>query len=200
MKPLVITIGRQYASGGKDIATALAQRLGVPCYDKELLAHAARRSNFSQEIFENHDEKPSLSNYYLGSGVYSASHLPLNHQLFIDQLKAIRTLAARQSCVFVGRCADYALTDHPNCLNVFIHADLEARKERAQQVYGIAPSDCEKTIAKQDKQRAKYYSFYSAQKWGEASNYDITLNSAVGVEQAVDIILHYAKAAGRLED
>lgn len=198
MEPLIITVGRQYASGGKDIAIALAQRLGIPCYDKELLAIAAKESHFCQEIFENNDEKATKNNYYLGSGLYSASHLPLNHQLFIAQLKTIRMLAAKESCVFVGRCADYALSDHPNCVNVFIHTNLDYRKQRAQSCYGIAAEDCEKTLAKMDKQRANYYSFYSAQKWGFAANYHLTLDSAIGTDQAVELLIHYLQITGKL--
>ena len=200
MKPLIITIGRQYASGGKDIAQVLAKKLGIPCYDKELLAIAAKESHFCQEIFETNDEKAMKNHFYLGSGLYSASHLPLNHQLFIAQLKTIRMLAEKESAVFVGRCADYALSDHENCVNVFIHTNMEQRKERAVSCYGIAAEDCEKTLAKMDKQRASYYSFYSAQKWGFAPNYDLTLDSAIGTEKAVDVIISYLQITGKLPD
>lgn len=200
MKPLIITVGRQYASGGKSIAHALAQRLGIPCYDKELLAIAAKESNFCREIFENNDEKAMKNNYYLGSGIYSVSHLPLNHQLFMAQLKTIRMLAEKESCLFVGRCADYALREHDNCVNLFIHSDWEHRKQRAQSCYGIAPEDCEKTLTKMDKQRAGYYAFYSAQKWGYAANYHLTIDSAIGKEPSVEVILAYLKAAGKLAE
>ncbi|MCI8335814.1 MAG: cytidylate kinase-like family protein [Peptococcaceae bacterium] len=200
MKPLIITVGRQYASGGKSIARALSERLGIPCYDKELLAIAAKESNFCEEIFETNDERATKNGYYLGSGLYSVSHLPLNHQLFMAQLNAIRMLAEKESCVFIGRCADYALHDHDNCVNVFIHTDWERRKQRAQECYGIAPEDCDKTLTKMDKQRANYYSFYSAQKWGYAANYDLTLDSVIGKDQVVDVIIAYLQTTGKLQN
>ena len=153
----IITIGRQYGSGGRMIGQKLAKDLNIPCYDKELLTIAAKESGFSEEILETMDEKPTGSFLYsIVAGTYSpnysGSHLPLNHKLFLAQFDAIRNIADKGSCVMIGRCADYALADYNvNCINVFIHADLQYRVKRVIEEYGIAPEKAEETIHKIDK-------------------------------------------------
>ncbi|MCI8854863.1 MAG: cytidylate kinase-like family protein [Lachnospiraceae bacterium] len=134
-KNTVITIGRQYGSGGRDVGKLLAERMGVPCYDKELLAMAAKQSGLCQELFENHDEKPTNSFLYsLVMDTYSTGYssatftdMPINHKVFLAQFDTIKKIAEEGSCVLVGRCADYALADSPNVVNVFVHADLQER-------------------------------------------------------------------------
>ena len=191
MDNLVITIGRQYGSGGRKIGQALAKALGIPCYDKELLAVVAKESGFSESILENYDEKSVNSFYYFQTGMYSTTQLPLHHQLFIAQLNTIKDIAERESCVFVGRCADYVLSEHNNCVNVFIHSDEETRVTRAIEKYGIPKKGAKKAVAKVDKQREAYYNFYSTNKWGELTNYHLCIDSKIGIENTVELIKHY---------
>ena len=130
----IYTIGREFGSGGREVGEKLAAKLGIKLYDKELLQQAAKDSGFCEEIFENHDEKPTNSFLYsLVMDTYSVSgysaapflDMPLNHKVFLAQFETIKKIAEKESCVIVGRCADYALSDNPNCINVFIHADLD---------------------------------------------------------------------------
>ncbi|HHX59951.1 MAG TPA: cytidylate kinase-like family protein, partial [Epulopiscium sp.] len=185
------TIGRQYGSGGRNIGKALAKALNIPCYDKELLAEVAKESGFSEAVLENYDEKSVNSFYYFQTGMYSTTQLPLHHQLFIAQLNTIKDIAERESCVFVGRCADYVLSEHNNCVNVFIHSDQETRINRIIEDYGVNKKDAKKAIHKIDKQREAYYNFYSTNKWGELCNYHLCIDSAIGIENTVKIIQEY---------
>ena len=132
----IYTIGREFGSGGKDVAKMLSDRLGVKMYDKELLQHAAKESGFCEEIFENHDEKPTNSFLYsLVMDTYSMNSyssapfldMPLNHKVFLAQFDTIKKIASNETCVILGRCADYALSDNPDCINIFVHADLDKR-------------------------------------------------------------------------
>lgn len=191
----VVTIGRQYGSGGKIIGEKLAKALGVPFYDKELLTEAARKSGICQEMFESNDEKPTSSLLYsLVMGTYSGDSLPLNHKLFLAQFDAIRSLADKGSCVIIGRCADYALEDYKNVINVFIHAKMEDRIDRAVAQYGIDINKAEDIIVKTDKKRASYYNFYSSKKWGNVDNYDITVDSSVlGIDDTVKLLKEFVE-------
>lgn len=191
----IITIGRQYGSGGRLIGKQLAEELGVPFYDKELLTVASKESGINEELFVTHDEKPTNSFLYsLVMGSYNGTELPLNHKLFLAQFDAIKKVASAGPCVIVGRCADYALEDFPNCINVFICADMQHRIERVTKLYNVAPEKAEDTIIKTDKKRAKYYSFYSNKKWGEASNYDLTFDSGlIGIDNCVKLIKEFVK-------
>ncbi|MBQ4347903.1 MAG: cytidylate kinase-like family protein [Firmicutes bacterium] len=186
----IITIGREYGSGGKEIGEKLAAALGIPCYDKELLTEAARESGIREEMFESNDEKPTGSFLYsLVMGGYGGDNLPFNHKLFLAQFDAIRSIADRGGCVIIGRCADYALEDYKNCLNVFIHANMPFKVERAVKYYDVARDKAESVITKTDKSRASYYNFYSGRKWGSADNYHLTLDSSVlGIDNTVEII------------
>lgn len=191
MDNLIITIGRQYGSGGREIGKTLAKALNIPCYDKELLSMVAKNSGFSEEIVESHDEKSVNNFYYFQTGLYSATQLPLHHQLFIAQLKTIKEISEKESCVFIGRCADYVLSDHPNCVNVFIHTDLDRRIDRAIHVYGLNEKDAKKTVKKIDKQREAYYNFYSTKKWGDVTGYHLAIDSCIGIENAAKLIQDY---------
>ena len=197
MKDTVITIGRQFGSGGRTIGKKLADRLGIPFYDKELIKEAAKKSGLSQSMFEYVDEKAVNSLLYsMALGMYSATNnismvtdMPLNDKLFQIQADVIRDLA-NSPCVIVGRCADYVLRKHPNCLNVFIHAGLEERVDRAINEYHYSPNGIREALLKTDRHRANYYNYYSDQSWGDASNYHISLDSgALGVDNCVEIIL-----------
>lgn len=192
----IITIGRQYGSGGREIGERLAEALSVPYYDRKLLNVAAQKSGMCEEIFETHDEKPTNSFLYsLVAGTYGENALPLNHKLFLAQFEAIRSIAEEGPCVIIGRCADYALEDNPNLINFFIHADIKERVKRAVEQYGVAPEKAQETVIKTDKKRASYYNFYSSRKWGNVDNYHLTIDSSkLGIDNTIKVLLEYVKA------
>ena len=188
---IVISIGRRYGSGGREIGRKLAELFNIDFYDKELITLAAKQSGFSEEILKENDENHNGSFLYsLVMGTYTGgNNLPLNHKLFLAQFDPIKMLAEEKSCVIIGRCADYALEYNPNCIKVFIHADLDSRIKRAVGEYGVDPDKVEETIKKIDKKRESYYNFYTGKKWGYMENYDLTINSTVsGIDGAVKII------------
>lgn len=200
---LVITIGRQCGSGGKQIGEMLAEKMGVKCYDKELLSHAAKHSGLCQELFEKHDERPTSSflyslvmdSYSMGYTASGYSDMPINHKIFLAQFDTIKKLADEAPCVIIGRCADYALEDYPNVVSVFISADDKDKLERIKSMYQLDDSKAKDVMIKTDKKRSSYYNYYSNKKWGDPKSYDLCLNSsAVGMEGAVDVILSFAKA------
>lgn len=201
----IITITRQYGSGGHNIGKALAEKLNVSFYDKELISIAAKESGISPEVFEHADERAANSLLYsLSVGLYnygnsfsSVEDLPLNDRLYISQHKIIRELAEKENFVVVGRCADYVLKDNPNVVKVFIYADIDSRVRRAVNRQEIDPARAKQAVLKADKSRANYYSFYSGQKWGLPDNYDLCINSTnLTTEQAVDIIANYIEVCG----
>ena len=198
----VITVGRQYGSGGRFVARKLAEKLGIPYYDKELLNLAAKESGICEEMFEDHDEKPTRSLLFsLVTGMQMRGDtgsvymdMPLNHKIFLAQFEAIRSVAAQGPCVIVGRCGDYVLRDQPNVVRVFIKAGMEDRKERAVTYYGVDSAKAEDVIRKADKQRASYYNYYATANWGAVDNYDLCVDTgAVGVDGAVDTIVHFVE-------
>lgn len=192
----VITIGRQFGSGGKEIGEKLAKDLGIKCYDKELLELAAKESGLCAELFENHDEKPTNSFLYsLVMDTYSLgytssySDMPINHKVFLAQFDTIKKLAERESCVIVGRCADYALEDNPYAITVWIKADMEQRVKRISEKYELSESKAADLIQKEDKRRASYYNYYSSKKWGDGKSYDLCLDSAkLGIDGSIELI------------
>lgn len=198
---LIITIGRECGSGGRTIGQLLAKKLGINCYDKELLAIAAKNSGLSEEILSRHDEKPTNSFLYsLVMETYAAGYdprtglnVPMDQKVFLAQFDAIKELAEKESCVIVGRCADYALENHPNTVSVFITAsDPDQKAEYVQKLYGIDPKKTKDFITKTDKKRASYYNYYSNKKWGAASSYDLCINTTVtGLEGAVETIISF---------
>ena len=190
-----ITIGRQYGSGGKEIGEKIAKELGIPFYDKELLTAAAKKSGICEEMFESHDEKPTSSFLYsLVVGSYASGQTPMNHKLFLAQFDAIKEIASQGSCVILGRCADYALEDDPDVINVFIHADKETRIKRAVKYYNVEEGKAEDVINKTDKQRASYYNFYSGKKWGNTGSYDLSVNSGfIGIDNTVKTIIDFVE-------
>lgn len=190
---IIISIGRQYGSGGREIGKKLAEDLNIPYYDNELLTVAAKSCGFAQEVFDSHDEKPSGSFLYsLVMGVYSGDNLPINHKLFLAQFEAVRKIADEGSCVIIGRCADYALEGYAECVKVFIHGDMDDRIRRVTQEYGVEGVKAQEAIMKTDKQRASYYHFYCGRKWGAVENYDITINSSIlGIDKTVAMIKDY---------
>lgn len=201
MDDYIYTIGREFGSDGKNVGIALAKKLNIKCYDKELLAEAAKQSGFCKEIFENHDEKPTNSflyslvmDTYSMNGYSSAPFLdmPLNHKVFLAQFEAIKKIAEEGPCVIVGRCADYALAERENCINVFIHADLDYRIENMKKRFQFNEKQAKDTLNKKDKQRASYYNYYTSKKWGDSRSYDLTLDiGKLGIDGCVDMILKY---------
>ena len=195
----VITIGRQFGSGGHEIGVKLAERMGVKCYDKELLELAAKNSGLAEEIFTRQDEKPSSSLLYsLVMDTYSFGYsdsygeMPINQRVFLAQFEAIKKLAQQESCVIVGRCADYALEGNINATSVFISSPMESRVKRIMERCNIDGKKAEALINKTDKKRASYYDYYSDKKWGAARSYQLCLDSdALGVEGAVDLIINF---------
>lgn len=199
---LVITIGRECGSSGRKIGHLLAEKLGVKCYDKELLTRAAKESGLCEEIFQSHDEKPTRSflyslvmdSYATGYGSSSYMDMPLNHRVFLAQFDAIKKLADEESCVIVGRCADYALEEHENTISVFIGADEDKKIKELMERHSVSASKAKEIMAKTDKQRASYYNYYSSKHWGSSKSYDLCINSSVlGVEGTADLILAFAK-------
>lgn len=200
--PFVINIGRQLGSGGSAIGRALAEAMGARYYDKEILHLAAQESGFSPEFFERHDERKGFFHSLLGtispvlniSGGDFYSSAVSDDKLFQLQAEAIRHVASECDCVFVGRCADYVLRDHPRALNVFITADPADRIRRICDSMQVSPAEAEKLMHQGDADRAAYYNFYTAGHWGAAAGYHLCLNSSVcGIEGAVEIIKDFAR-------
>ncbi len=198
----IITITRQYGSGGHDIGKLLAEKLGIGFYDKELISLAAKESGISPEVFAKADERMSNSLLYTlstglynyGSGFSAMGDLPMNDRLYILQHKIIKEKAEKEVFVVVGRCADYILKEYENVVKVFIYADLDVRAKRAVERQDIEPSRARQAVSKADKNRANYYSFYSGQKWGAPENYDLCINSThLSTGQAADLIMDYLK-------
>ena len=199
-KKIIITIGRQFGSGGRYVGRLLAEKLGIPFYDKELLTEAAKHSGICEEILEDHDEKPTRSllfslvtgmQHHVGTGSFYMD-MPLNHRIFLAQFDAIRKLAEDGSCVIVGRCADYVLRDDPDTVSVFVKADMPSRIERAVKYYGMDPAKAEESIRKADRQRASYYNYYATATWGDVNNFDLCVDTGeLGVEGAVELICRH---------
>ena len=197
----IYTIGREFGSAGYDEGRMLGESLGIELYDKELLAQAAKSSGFCKEIFENHDEKPTSSFLYslvmdtYSGGSYSSApflDMPLNHKVFLAQFDTIKKIAEQESCVIVGRCADYALADNPDCLNIFVHAEMEDRISWISKRKDLTENKARDLIQKTDKQRASYYNYYTCKKWGDSRSYDLCLNtSKISKEACVDMILEF---------
>ena len=195
MEPLVITMAREYASGGSEIAQRVADLLGVKLYNKELITIAAKKSGLTEEAIAASEHQRS------GSLIYSlymmGNTMPLADQVYILQSNVIKEVAARESCVILGRCGDYVLRDRPNVLRTFVYAPLEMRIEMAKSRPGVkGKSDrlWESALAKHDRARASYYNYYTENRWGEAKNYDLCLNAALGREACAQLIVQAAKA------
>ncbi len=194
----IITIGRQFGSGGREIGYMVAEKLGIKLYDKEMLQRAAQDSGICEELFESHDEKPSnsflyslvMDTYSMGYSGSTYNDMPINHKIFLAQFDAIKKIADEGSCILVGRCADYALEGYPNLLSVFIHADLDARIKRIAKKYDLTDAKAKDLIIKTNKKRASYYNYYTDKRWGDADSYDVCLDSSVlGLEGTAEAII-----------
>ena len=206
----VINIGRQLGSGGKEIGEKLAARLGIDFYDKELINLASEESGLCREFFERADEKASkgiigglfgMRFPFISEGAIPSNNCLSNDALFKVQSDVIRRLAAEKSCVFVGRCADYILREHPRCVNVFISASKEARMARICQLYRVDEEKAEEMMEKADKRRSEYYNYYSYKTWGAAATYHLCMDSSVlGVDETVRFIEEFVvKKLGLIE-
>lgn len=194
-KSKVITISRQYGSGGRVIGKLLAERLGIAFYDSELIRLAAEKTGLSQECFQG-AEQTSTGNLLLSLTTLTPNvdsyGLPMPEKIFLVQSQVIKEVAEKGSCVIVGRCADYVLSEHPNCIDIFLQADLNDRVSRAVGQYGLPQKNAEAAVIKTDKKRAGYYSYFTGQKWGRAENYDLVLNtSRLSIEKVVDVLEKY---------
>lgn len=206
---LIITIGRQYGSAGYEIGKKLASDLGVKLYDKEMLKRAAKESGFSEELFETHDERPTnsflyslvMDTYSLGFSSGTYADMPINHKVFLAQFDTIKKIAEEESCVMVGRCADYALEEYDNVINIFVYADLEQRIRRVAREFDISDAKAKDIITKNDKKRASYYNYYTNKTWGEAKGYDLCINSAkLGIDGAVEVIKQYIETRKQIQN
>ncbi|WP_026669808.1 AAA family ATPase [Butyrivibrio sp. AE3006] len=200
----IITIGRQFGSGGREIGVKVAEYFGIKFYDKELLTRAAKESGFAQEMIQDHDERPTTSflynlvmdTYSFGYNSSSFVDMPISHKIFLAQFDTIKKIADEGPCVIVGRCADYALADYKNVVNIFIHADEEDKIERVMSRYpDITTRDkALEMILKKDKQRQSYYNYYSSKKWGRSDTYDLTINSScLGIDGTVKLITQFVE-------
>ncbi|MBO5912461.1 MAG: cytidylate kinase-like family protein [Clostridia bacterium] len=194
----VITIGRQFGCGGRQICKLLSEKLGIPFYDRELIEYASAQSGISSDVLEQYDEKAtnsllyslSISAYSYAGTAMNTPNLPLNDQLFISQSEVIKDLADKGPCIILGRCSDYVLKDRDDVLNVFIHCDLDTRITNVEKRLGISKNKAADIIKKTEKRRASYYNYYTHRKWGDLKHFDLSINSNIGVEKVVDTIIN----------
>ena len=197
MKKKIVTISRQYGSGGRYIGENLAKAMGVPCYDEKLIDMVAKESGFAQSFVAEKGERMTgsllfniASSLSFANNVFSTNNgVTLQDEIYFTQNRIIKELANKGPCVIVGRCADYILREREDCLNVFIHADEESKIERAEKYFNITREEAPAVLKKKDKARANHYKYYTDQEWGMASNYDLCLNSGlIGIEGCVKAI------------
>lgn len=199
MNPVrIITISREFGSGGRTIGREVAERLGIPCYDRELVAKIARESGLAEEFIKENGEYAESANAFLFSWALAAGagggSLPVSDRLYVIQHNLIRELAEKGPCVIVGRCADYILRERTDCMNIFLHADMQFRIDRILRQYGETPEKPEKFLMDRDAKRKTYYKHYTGRQWGVARNYHLTLNTAfLGIESSVAMILEAAR-------
>ena len=203
-KKIIITIARQYGSGGREIGQRVAEILGIPIYDKEIISAAAEKGNLDIEVIKKADESATNSLLYtlamgsnvIGTTMHFGYKMPINDKLFILQSEIIKEYAEKGSCVVIGRCSDYVLREEEGVLRLFIYGDLEHRKARVVERHPeIKSSQVVDIINKTDKRRASYYNFYTGNKWGKYDNYDMAINSStLGIEGTAQLIAASAKA------
>ena len=203
-KKVIITVARQYGSGGREIGERVAELLGIPIYDKEIIKAAADKGNLNEEVIKGADESAANSLLYtlamgsnvLGTTMHFGYKMPLNDKLFLLQSEVIKDYAKNGSCVVIGRCADYVLRDEEKLFRIFVYSDLDHRQKRvAERHPELKSSQIIDVINKTDKRRSSYYNFYTGNKWGKYDNYDIALNSStLGIDGAADLICSCVKS------
>lgn len=196
MEHIVISIGRQFGSGGRVIGKALAEKLNIEYYDKELLLLATKESGIAPEFFEQNDEKSHTffeqAIDFISNGHLFNDSVLASDKLFKIQSDAIQKLAKEKSCVIVGRCSDYILRDNPNCVSIFLHSNENERAQRISKRMNITPEDAISLMHEEDKKRAEYYNFYSNKTWGESKTYDLSIDvSKIGIENTLEFLLYY---------
>ena len=198
----VITIGRQFGSGGREIGEKLSKAYGISYYDRDLLTRAAKESGFCEEILQNHDERPTnsflynlvIDTYSFGYNSSSFVDMPISQKVFLAQFDTIKKVAEEGPCVIVGRCADYALDGRDNVINLFIYADDDFKIKRVMDIYDLDENKARDMINKKDKQRQSYYNYYTNRKWGKADTYDLCINSSVlGIDGSVKLIKQFVE-------
>ncbi len=188
----IVTIGREYGSGGRIVAQRLSERLGIPFYDKEVIQAVAKKTGFAENFVRDAERRPTNSFMY---DLYFSTHsLSIPDQVFIAQAGVIKDLAGKGGCVIVGRCADYILRERKELLRTFVYAPMEQRVVRARDEYHDDAENMESFVARQDKQRASYYNYFTSIRWGDRKSYDLCVSSALGLDTAVEIIYHAALA------
>jgi len=195
----IITISREFGSGGRLIGKRLAEKLDVPYYDKEMLDRISEKSGFCKEMMEGAEMQAKNSFLYslasaMGNGEMGPESLSLNERLFLAQFDTIREVAEEGSCIIVGRCADYILRDIPEATNVFIYAEEQDKIKRAVEQYGVSEKEVKKLMKDTDKARANYYAYHTGQKWGEPVNYHLSLDSGyIDIDDIADLIIRYTE-------
>lgn len=203
MNNLIINVGRQFGSGGRLVANALGQKLGIQVYDQELIAKAAEQSGFSKELFAKSDEKRNLlalSGFIVDVGRFgSADNYVSDNQLFVIQSNVIRSLADQGPAIFIGRCSDYILRDR-QCLDVFVTAPDDVRIRRVAERMNLSESQAESLIRKKDRTRETYYNYFTFGHWGVASNYDLCVDSSIlGIDGTADMIIDFCRRSGLIQ-
>ena len=203
MDNIIINVGRQFGSGGKQVALQLGKILGIEVFDNELISKAAESSGFSRALFKEKDEKRSLfsfSSFFSSQGFEQAENYVNENELFKIQSHVIKEIADKGPAIIIGRCADYILRDRGCTLDVFICAPLEARIRRVSDRLGITPEKAEDLIARTDRKRETYYNYFTFGNWGVASNYDLCVDSSIlDIEGTADFIIDFARRAGLLK-
>ena len=205
----LITIGRQFGSGGREIGEKVAAHYGIPYYDKELITKAAANSGFCKEMIQQHDEAPTnsflynlvMDTYSFGYNASNFVDMPISQKVFLAQFDTIKQLAKEGPAVFIGRCADSALQDFPNVINLFIYADDSYRIHEIMHRYPDITTEqkARDFMNKKDRQRQSYYNYYSSKKWGEAKSYDLCIDSGeIGIDGAVELIIKFIELKEKL--
>lgn len=200
-KKILITISREFGSGGRRIGERVAEELGIAFYDKKLINIVAEKSGLSMDFIKDHEQKINNSflfniavgGYYAGHAFNSENLIP-EDRLFLTQTKIIKELAEKESCVIVGRCADYILRDTPDCINVFLYSDMEDRVKRAVEEYGVPAETAQAELKKKDRARNNHYTHYTGEKWGDIHNYHLAAHTDyLGADIVVKLITKLAK-------
>ena len=186
----IITISREFGSGGRTIGRKVAEKLGIPCYDQEIIEKIAQKSGFCEEFIREKGEYASSgSKFFNAISASYANGLSMQDKLWIEQERVITEIAQKEDCVIIGRCADVILQGKADCLKVFIHASIQKRAERVEKLYGLREESTERRLKDKDKRRKAYYQYYTDVEWGDVGNYHLCLDSGeLGIEKCVDII------------
>lgn len=198
----IITISREYGSGGREIGRRLSEAFGIPMYDKDLIVRTAKESGFCEEIITKHEERPTnsflynlvMDAYSFGISGSTVDNLPIEQKVFLAQYDTIKKIAAEGPCIIVGRCADYVLEENDNVIKLFISADMKDRMARVNEGKNLSDKQLKDLIEKNDKTRASYYNYYSDKKWGNIKSYDLCINSSMlGIEETANFLIDYIK-------